>query len=221
MTILDQGVPPLRRRLRRLVHRHRRLIACLLFSAAAGVAVEAAVGDDVATTTIITAARDLPAGTVLTDADLVPWELPDEAVPPGALRQATDAVGRQVATPLLRGSPIPPTNLVGDGLLAGTPPGTVAVPLRPADPATVRLLTPGQRVDVILRTGNGYDVAADSTVLARSAAVLWTDAGAEATSWPGADAEGGLVVVAAAPGEAAALAGSSSSGDVHLILTGP
>jgi len=213
--------PPLRRRFRRLVHRHKRLLACLFFSAAAGVAVEAAVGDEYATTTVVSASRDLAVGTVLTDADITITELPEQAAVGGALGSASEALGQQVATPLPQGAPVSPTSLVGDGLLTGTPSGTVAVPLRPADPATVQLLAPGQLVDVILRTGNGYDVAADSTVLARSVAVLWTDAGGEGTGWPGAGGEGGLVVVAASAEVAAALAGSSSAGDVHLVLTAP
>ena len=108
--------------------------------------------------------------------------------------------------------------LLGDGLLTGTAPGTVAVPLRPADPATVQLLAPGQVVDVILTTGNGYDVASGSSVLARAVPVLWTAPGGTAATWPGADDDAGLVVVAADADEAAALAGASSSGDVHLVL---
>ncbi|RJT78400.1 flagellar biosynthesis protein FlgA [Arthrobacter cheniae] len=209
--------PPLRHRLRRTVHRRKRLIAALLFSAAAGVAVEAAVGDDYATTTVVSATRDLAVGTILQESDVTVVRLPEQAVAIGAADSPADVVGQQVATPLPEGAPVSATSLVGDSLLTGTPPGTVAVPLRPADPATVQLLAPGQLVDVILRTGNGYDVAADSSVLAQSVAILWTDPG-DPGAWPGGG-EGGLVVIAASPEDAAALAGSSSSGDVHLVLT--
>ncbi|MDQ0735667.1 RcpC/CpaB family pilus assembly protein [Arthrobacter agilis] len=209
---------PFRYRLRRLVYRRRRLLACLLFSLAAGVAVEALVGDDYATTTVATAARDLAAGTVLTEADVALTRLPVAAVGHRPFGQTDRLVGQQLATPLLRGSPIASTALVGDGLLTGAAPGTVAVPLRPADPGIVQLLAPGQLVDVVLSTGNGFESPAQSTVLARAVAVLWTDAGGTGT-WPGADGDGGLVVVAARAAEAAALAGSSSSGDVHLVLT--
>lgn len=211
--------PLLRYHLRRWIHRHKRLIACLLLCAAAGVAVEAAVGEDSATAPVLTAARDLAVGTVISEADLAILELPVEAVAGGTLDHPDGAVGQQLAAPLPRGSPIARTAFVGDGLLTGTPSGTVAVPLRPADPATVQLIAPGQLVDVILSTGNGYDVAAESVVLARSVAVLWTAPAGAGESWPGADDDGGLVVVAARADEAAALAGSSSSGDVHLVLT--
>lgn len=213
--------PPLRYRLRRTVHRHKRLLAALLFCAAAGVAVEAAVGQDYPTTAVVTATRDLAVGTVLTDADIAVVRLPEEALAVGAATSTTQVVGRQVAAPLSLGAPVSRTSLIGEGLLTGTPPGTVAVPLRPADPAVVRLLAPGQLVDVILRAGDGYESAAGSTVLARSVAVLWTDAGGDVGSWPGAGDDAGLVVVAAPPESALELAGSSSSGDVHLVLTAP
>lgn len=213
---------PLRYRVRRLVHRHKRLLACLLLSAAAGVAVEAAVGDDHTTTAVVSAARDLAVGTVLTEADVVIVQLPDLALTGGTYQDPAQVVGQQLATPLSQASPISPTALVGDGLLTGTEPGTVAVPVRPADPATVQLLAPGQVVDVILSTGNGYDVASESTVLARSVPVLWTAPGGSGSTWPGSEDDGGLVVVAAPAEDAAALAGASSSGDIHLVLgTGP
>lgn len=213
--------PPLRYRLRRAAHRHKRLVAALLFCAAAGVAVEAAVGEDYATTAVVTATRDLAVGTVLTDADVAVVSLPQEAVAVGAASSSAEVVGQQVAAPLTLGAPVARTSLVGEGLLTGTPPGTVAVPLRPADPAIVQLLAPGHLVDVILRPGDGYDAAAEPTVLARAVAVLWTDTAGDTGSWPGAGGEAGLVVVAAGPENAVALAGSSSSGDVHLVLTAP
>ncbi|MHA7209048.1 RcpC/CpaB family pilus assembly protein [Arthrobacter sp. MDT1-65] len=208
-----------RYRLRRLVYRRKRILACLLLSAAAGVAVEAMVGDDYTTTTVVAAARDLAVGTVLTEADVGLVRLPEAAVAGRAFGRPDQLVGQQLATPLLQGAPIPATALVGDGLLTGTAPGTVAVPLRPADPGIVQLLVPGQLVDVVLSTGDGYDAPAESTVLARSVAVLWTDTGGAPGAWPGAGGDDGLVVIAAGEDEAAALAGSSSSGDVHLVLT--
>lgn len=213
-----QGAP-LRYRIRRLLHRRKRILACLLLCAAAGVAVEAAVGDDYTTTAVVVASRDLAVGTILTESDVTITQLPGQAVAGDVFEQPRQVTGQQLAAPLSQGAPVPATALVGDGLLTGTEPGTVAVPLRPADPATVQLLAPGQLVDVILSTGNGYDVAAESTVLARSVAVLWTAPGGAGGTWPGAGDDGGLVVVAAGPDAAAALAGSSSSGDVHLVLT--
>jgi hypothetical protein len=82
-------------------------------------------------------------------------------------------------------------------------------------------VTAGQQVDVVVSTGNGYETAAQSTVLARGLTVLFTSpADDPASGWPGSPvSSSGLVVVAASPSDAAALAGSSSAGQVHLVLT--
>ena len=109
------------------------------------------------------------------------------------------------------------TSLVGTGLLTGAPPGFVAVSVRPADPAMVQLLSPGQVVDVVLGVPDGP--AGAPTLLAAAAPILWT-AAEGASSWPGSQDTGAVVVLAAAPEQAAALAAASGSGQVHLILTG-
>ncbi|MHA7263919.1 RcpC/CpaB family pilus assembly protein [Arthrobacter sp. TMN-37] len=208
-------------RLRRTILRHRRLIAAALLCAAAGTCVEAFLPRGEPLTPVVAAASDLAIGTVLSAGDLDLAALPRAAVPPGASGRPAELVGRQLAAPLRRGDILTDTRLVGPGLLTGTAPGTVAVPLRPADPSTVRLVAAGQRVDVVVSTGNGYETAAEAKVIARDLAVLWAPpSGKDSSSpWPGAPAESGLVVVAASPGDAAALAGSSSAGDVHLVLT--
>ncbi|WP_049822244.1 RcpC/CpaB family pilus assembly protein [Arthrobacter sp. H41] len=206
--------------LRRLVLRHRRLIAALLLCAAAGVGVEALLQDSNGTTPVMAAAMDVPVGTVLTKDHLVTRQLPPEVLPATAFVAVEPLLGQRVAAPLRKGDVLTDTALLGAGLLAGTPPGTVAVPLRPADESTVQLLAPGQLVDVVLTTGNGYDVAADTTVLASGLPVLWKSVAGAEQAWPGADPQAGLVVVAAPPEDAAALAGSASSGKVYLVLTG-
>ncbi len=206
--------------LRRLVLLHRRVVAALLLCAAAGVGVEALLQNSNGTTTVIAAAIDVPVGTVLTAAHLVPREIPPDVLPATAFLAVEPLLGQRSATPLRKGDIVTDTALLGTGLLAGTPPGTVAVPLRPADESTVQLLAPGQLVDVVLTTGNGYDVASETRVLASGVPVLWRSAPGTDQGWSGADPQAGLVVVAAPPEDAAALAGSASSGEVYLVLTG-
>ncbi len=206
--------------MRRALLRHRRLLAAVLLCAAAGTCVEAFLPRAEPGTPVIAAASDLAAGTVLAAADLRILALPSSAVPPGAQTRREDLLGQRLAAPLRRGDIITDTRLVGPGLLTGTAPGTVAVPLRPADPSTVRLVGAGQRVDVVVSTGNGYETAAASEVIARNLAVLWSSPGEDPSSaWSASPAEAGLVVVAASPEDAAALAGSSTAGQVHLVLT--
>ncbi|MHA7272201.1 Flp pilus assembly protein CpaB [Arthrobacter sp. TMT4-20] len=210
-------------RVGRFVFRNRRLLAAMLFCLATAVAVEALIPPEQTRVGVVAAAADLPVGTVLTAAHLTIVELPAEAVMSASFADPSEVVGEQLATPLPHGFVLTPTAFVGSGLLTGAPAGTVAVPLRPSDPSTVQLLSPGHYVEVVLSTGNGFDVPGDTTVLARGLPVLWTSAtpsSGPSGVWPGNSESEGLVVVAAAPADAAALAGASSTGNVHLVLTG-
>ncbi|GAB3544968.1 SAF domain-containing protein [Arthrobacter tumbae] len=209
-----------RNRLRAFTFRKRRLLAAGILCAAAGVAVEVLLPPDPATVQVVAASADLPVGTVLTAEQLAVVQLPEAAVPEHSFKSPDLVAGQQLATPVYAGDILAQNFLVGAGLLVGSPEGTVAVPLRPADASTVQLLAAGQRVDVVLSTGNGFETSAKNTVLARGLPVLWTsdESGAGPFAAPSGN-EDGLVVVAANPDEAAALAGASSTGQVHLVLT--
>ncbi|MCC3276156.1 RcpC/CpaB family pilus assembly protein [Arthrobacter sp. zg-Y20] len=228
-----------RRRLRRFVARRRRLLAALACCAAAGVAVQALIPPDAERTVVVRAARDLPAGAVLEAGSLATASIPSEAVPPGAHDTLEPLVGRRLATPLLRGSPVTEISLAGSGLLAGAPPGTVAVPLRPADPSVLGLLGPGQLVTVVAASGEAdYSAGAaaqDSTaqdgavVLATAVPVLWVSGASPGAGFPGAGSAAGdwtagagegLVVVAADREDAARLTAASGTGGIYLVLTG-
>ena len=209
----------LRLRVRRFLLRRRRLLAALLCCAAAGTAVQALLPPDSGKLALVVSAADLPAGTVLTSRDLRTVSDPSTAVPPEAFAAPAQAAGRRLATPLKQGSPVLETSLVGTGLLTGAPPGSVAVAVRPSDPAMVRLLAPGQLVDVILAGSDGQPVPDGPALLASGAPILWTAADG-ASDWPGSPETDAMVVLAAAPDQAAALAAASGAGQVHLILTG-
>lgn len=206
-------------RLRRFILRRRRLIAALLCCAAAGTAVQALLPPDPGKVRLVVAAADLPAGALITAGDLRTVPLPASAVPPDSFSDPAQLSGRRLATPLQQGSPLMQTSLVGTGLLTGAPPGSVAVSVRPADPALVQLISPGQLVDVVLAGAEAEQGSGSPAVLAADAPVLWT-ASDGADSWPGSGETGAVVVLAAAPGEAAALAAASGSGRIHLVLTG-
>ena len=95
---------------------------------------------------VVVAARDLPAGAQLGAADLSVARLPAEAVPRGASPVPSGLAGQRIAGAVRRGEIITDAALVGPGLLAGTPPGTAAVPVRVADAASLQLLSPGQLI---------------------------------------------------------------------------
>ncbi len=208
-------------RLRRFLFRRRRLLAMLLMCAAAGLTVQQLVPADGETTRAVITAADLPAGLVLNASHLTVDEVPVGSTAASLFADPEELIGEQLATPLAKGSMVESTSLVGPGLLTGTAPGTVAVPIRPSDPSVLELLAPGHLVDVVHSTGNGYEVDSTNTVIARHVAVLWVAGDqSSAGAWPQAGGSaGGLVVVAATPEQSTALAGASSTGKVHLVLT--
>ncbi len=170
--------------------RRRRLIAALLLGVGAAVAVRSVAPPAPATATLLVAARDLPAGREVAAADLVPVEVPPDAVPEGLARAP---VGRRLAAPVRAGEAVTDVRLVGPALGTAQPAGTVTVPLRLSDAGQVALLTPGDRISLL-----GTDTQAGTTeVLARDATVL-------AVPDPSAGADGAL------PGRLVVLALDSS-----------
>jgi pilus assembly protein CpaB len=206
---------------RRIVRRHYRFLAAACFCAAAGLAVHALTPEPIATVPVVVAVTDLPAGSVLAESDLRAARMPAAAVPPGASPSGTQLAGQRLASALREGSPVLDTSVVGPGLLAGAPPGTAAVPVRPADKSTVQLVAPGQLVDIVLSAGNGYEDPEETLVLADAVPVLWkADTAGADEGLLGPQESDGIVVVAASPSEAAALASASSRGKVFLVLVG-
>ena len=166
---------PLHRRgWRELLALYRRPLAACLAALSVACALSALAPDHVPTRTVVVAARDLPAGQAIAASDLALRVLASEALPSDVASDAGEVVGGRLAVPLRSGSPVALASLVGPGLLTGTPPGTVAVPVRPSDAETVSLLSPGQLVDVVLSTGNGYEQPVESAVIASALPVLWT-----------------------------------------------
>lgn len=211
--------PSFRHRLRRLIGRHRQLLAALLFCAAAALAVEQLTPAPLAMATVIVAARDLASGTTLLAADLASQKLPQSAVPAAAFSSTAGTTGQQLAGPLRKGQVLTDASLMGPGILVGAPPGTQAVPVRLADPATVQLVNPGQLVTVVLSSGNGLEQPTSDEVLATAVPVLWKPVSAtQGTAMLPAKDTDGLVVVAASMEDALKLAGASARGKVFLVL---
>ncbi len=193
----------------RAVSRRRGLLAGGLAAAAVATALPSLAPAPPPTTTVLALARDLPAGTTLSAGDLVPLDLPRQAVPDGAVTGPDHLVGRLLAGAGRRGEPVTDVRVVSPGLLAGLPDGFVAVPVRLADAATVRLLRAGDAVDVL---------AADSTPGSATAATI--AAGAPVLAVPADDGgfEGALVVVAAPAATAARLAAAAVSSRLSVVV---
>ncbi len=112
---------------------------------------------------VLVADRALAAGSLVTRADVGQVRMPHTLVPASAVLDWADLDGAVLAGPMSAGEPFTTARLQGPGLLAGAPPGTVAVAVPLADPAILPSLRPGDRIRV-LAVGTGA-VVADGTVL--------------------------------------------------------
>ena len=210
---------PSQRRLRGWLNRNRRLVAALLFCVPAGLTVQQLAPAPADTVVAFAAAADLPAGKTLEPGDVSSISVPPGLVPAGNPGSAAAFEGKQLAAPLRQGQLLTDAQILGPGLLAGSPPGSAAVPLRMADPASIQLVSPGQLVNVVLTGGDGFEPAGESQILAEAVPVLWTSAqGGQAGPWPATAETDGLVVVAAAADQARRLAGASTQGKLFFVL---
>ncbi len=150
--------------------RLRRWSAALLLAAAALVAVASLRPPPAAPRGLptVVAARDLPAGALVTEADLALADRLDEDRPASALTAYGPVLGRRTAGPISARDTVTTERLSGAGQLVGQAPDTVAVtvPVLPLGGAGV---TPGSRVD-LYATGSGRLTVADAVVLAVSGA---------------------------------------------------
>jgi SAF domain len=149
------------RRWRRALTRHRRWWAAACAALAVGAGVHALRPPAPATDGVQVAARDLPAGHLLVASDLVGAAWPAGTRPDGVLSPSA-AQGQVLATAIRRGEPVTDRRVTGPGLLAGQPPGTVAVSVRLTDPASLVLLTPGRRVNLLAGPAAQAGLAADA-----------------------------------------------------------
>lgn len=185
-------------RVRRAVLRRRRALAAATAAIAVGAGLVTVRPPDPPTSTLLVAAVDLPAGAVLTEADVRIAHVPGRLVPDGATDVVGSVVGEVLAAPLRRGEALTDARLVGPGMVpADADPGHVAVPIRLSDPGQVDLLDVGDRIDLMATDPAeqvAHTVASAATVLAVPGP---GEAGAGALGAGGA--LGGRLVVLALP----------------------
>lgn len=195
------------RDLQRAVRRHRALLAGGLTAAAVAIALPTLAPDPPPTVLAVAAAHDLGPGMRLTQADLTFVALPRSLAPQGILTSTGTALGRAVASRVRRGELLTDVRLLGSGLVDD--PGTVAAPVRLADPATAALLHAGDHVDVLATPSDARGGATAMTV-AQDLQVLAVPAAA--------DSDGALVVLAAPPDVAARLAGAAVASRLSITV---
>ena len=135
---------------------------------------------------VLLADRALMPGVVLAAGDLRSAHWPADAVPAGALRQPSQAVGRRVATTLARGQPIQPGSLLEPAVADALSQGKVTTTVTLADQHQAAILAKGAHIDLYVAVedgpsaGSGIDakaLARDVTVLAVLPAAETSDAG--------------------------------------------
>ena len=197
-----------RAELLRALDRRRGLLAGGLAAASVATGLGVLAPEPAPTTVVIGAARDLPAGTALVEADLRRLRLPDETLPDGALTAVADVAGRVLAGPVRAGEALTDVRLLGAALV---PDGErVAVPVRVAEPALPQLVQAGDRVDVLAASPDG----------AQTARAVVSDVAVLAVPPADQTAEGALLVVAASPGAAARLAAAAVTDRLSVVVRG-
>ncbi|MCW2583965.1 MAG: Flp pilus assembly protein CpaB, domain [Klenkia sp.] len=203
------------------MHQLRRALAGLLAVAALVLAlrpVPTSAGSSapaVPTDSVVVAAADLPAGTVLGPEDVTVRSLPAELVPGSAVSDPEEVRGVSLASAVRAGEVLTDARLVGAGLWSQVPAGHVAAPVRLADLAVAALLRSGDRVDVLAaRPGVPTEVVVDDAVVLAVPAPV-TDA-----ALTGGDTAG-LVVLAVVEGDAGRLAAASAEATLTVTLGPP
>ena len=170
----------------------------------------------------LAAARDLPAGTLLQESDLVRVALPEAALPDGALTEAGDdsaragsgsPVGRRVAGAVRRGEPLTDVRLLGSGLLDGlagrstapaASPRPSGWPTRPAPPSS--------------SPATGSTSSPPRRAARRPLPLAASDALVLSVPAPDPQVEGGLLVLATTPATAARLAAAAVTSRLSVVL---
>jgi pilus assembly protein CpaB len=222
---VSRTLPSRWRALRRRLSWHRRLLAAALTAVAVITGIAAARPAPPPTTAVLVAVSDLAGGSLLTRSDVEVTRLPTAFVPSGALSPGQTGVeGRVLAGPMRAGEVVTDVRLVGPSLLAGYDAGgagVVAAPVRIGDAGAVRLVRPGDRIDV-LAAAAPTEFSADEGGGAFAVEVVASDVPVVTIPTEQDDlaavADGALIVVAATERVAERLAAAAMTSRLSLTL---
>jgi len=194
------------------------------------------IGEDVPTTSVVVAVRDLPARARINTEDLEIVELPAIAVHPLSYKSIEDVVGRFAAGEVALGEQILPNDIsedvLGGGLAQLVPVGSRAISIAISNAtAAGGLVSPGDHVDVIAiftedtvgRDGTSI-VAQNIEVLAISQTVLGDDVEAKRDAGSGSSSPQSVsatVTVAVSLENAQRISLAESFGELRVFLRNP
>jgi pilus assembly protein CpaB len=209
------------RDLRRAASWHRRLLVAGLLAASAAFAIQAVSPTPPRTVSVLVTTRDLAGGTRLSPDDVRLKRLEPAALPDGALRARTLGVGRTLGAPVRKGEVLTDVRLVGRSFLDSYGNSLVAAPVRIADAASVRLVAPGDIVDVLAAGAGADGSATDAARLVAAAApvVMIPPAGGSPLGETDVG-QGALVVVVTSAETAARLAAAAVTDRLSLVIHG-
>jgi Flp pilus assembly protein CpaB len=210
----------------------RRLIVAALVGVAAICGIDAARPPSVASRQVWVAARDLSGGQPLGPTDLRLERMPAIEVPSGALPPGGSLTGRLLAAPVRRGEPITDVRLLSPTLLSALDqPGLVAVPVRVADgPATLAVVRAGDRVNVIAASDPSTGEESTGAAVVHDVRVLAIPSQMDPSAIDAGDGDGGsgsgsgsgsVLIVAATPHQAAALAQAAATSRLSVAVRRP
>lgn len=201
---------------------HRRLLASGLAAGATAAALQALEPPAPPSVVVVTAARDVPAGSRLGVADLATVRYLPAAVPDGAVTDRRQALGRTLVSGTRRGEAITDVRLAGAGRVEDAATGLVQVPVRIADPEAVGLLRPGDVVDVLgagaADAGDGSPFPSSARLLASEVRVVTVPRVVESTTAIAGD--GALVLLSTSATTASRLAGAAVTDRLSVVLRG-
>jgi Flp pilus assembly protein CpaB len=211
------------RALRRAASWHRRLLAAGLAAGAVAAGLHALTPPAAAGAAVLVAARDLTGGAPLRPGDVRIAQLPMTLVPASAVPVGADLGDAVLAAPLGAGETLTTTRLVGPSLLRGYGEAMVGVPVRLADAAVAPLLHAGDLVDILAADASGIEPAAmpaalPATVVAPAVRVVAVLAEDDAAAFGNDGGSGALIVIAAGPEIAAAVAGAEATSRLSVVL---
>jgi pilus assembly protein CpaB len=204
-----------RRRANRLVLRHRRaLAACLVGIAAINIFGALAPGPG-AQRSVVVATKNIMAGQILTATSLRTVKWPTRLVGTDWPDTVEVLVGRTSTGAIAIGEPVTATRVIGRTKLV-QPTGTVLVPVRIADAATITLVNPGDLVDVVAAWPAGQTGPANATTVASRVRIVTIPRPASGSL--GSAVDGALLVVAVPTSTAIRLAAAAVSARLSIAL---
>lgn len=191
--------------LRRLSYHHRRALAACCTFVAVLAALHVLAPPRVEGVGVLTAAADLPAGTVLAAAHLRPSTLPPDTVPADAARSPADLVGQTLTGPVSARSVLTASTVATGQRLAR--PGHVVIALPLTDAALTPLVRPGAALDL-------FD-AAGKRVAQGVRVVAAPDAGGSGLGGMGGSSRAALIEV---PPEVATAIATAGAGGLTIAV---